>query len=53
MDSRCVPHTLSVTVDHGATLRRFAIEKAGERIVEADVRRAAGATAELGRVAYP
>lgn len=53
MDSRCVPHTLSVTVGHGATLRHFTIEKAGERIVEADVGVAAGATGELTQGTYP
>jgi hypothetical protein len=45
MDSRCVPHTLSVVVD-GAVFRHFTIEKASERILEADVRFAAGAANE-------
>lgn len=52
MDSRAVPHVLCATVGHGAVLRHFTIEKAAERIAEADVRLATGAGSELRHGIY-
>jgi hypothetical protein len=37
MDSRAVPHSVCVVVGTGRARRRFVIEKASERINEADV----------------
>jgi hypothetical protein len=53
MDSRAVPHTLRVTVGHGAVLRHFTIAKAAERIAEAEVRLAAAAGSEVTHEIYP
>jgi hypothetical protein len=43
LDSRSIPHTVSILVEAGGAHRHLVIERASERIVAADVRAATAA----------